>query len=575
MAFQINNEISLVYKPLKSGDYTITPFEINKRWKFDSTSINNSFYENDKISIYRAFYPENHKYFGNVVNISSSLYQRVFTTQSIDPKLLWYWVDNMFYNDYSKDKLSLENIDYNTKTYLAESSSIVALPVNMFGEGIKKESVKINMYSTSSTHTYYLYDDGYGNLIDSDFNQSNFINDSKLLMYLGFNENYRDYGFRTRKNNFVIDGSTHRNSVNIVNYKEVSYRPGIPTTDTGEATGVAIDLHGGYFDVTNHKLFNFRNTDNFAFSFWINTPSTQKSEVHKYNTLFSKNGLELDSKLDEYYNVVVYKKEKNGKQYPFNIYLTNSTDPNPRRIVFKQSSGLTTAEVTSSQLSVGTWTHVVCQKSSSAYQIWLNGVLDSSLTVNIPQQVYNDDFVFIASNGSNDYAFSGSMDEIRIYKDYLTSNEIQHLYNNSLETGYAYQTARVGNVFYKQGFITVSDPRPKYKNALLGRSGNYDYYTNDGFDLEFKNTMTLYEYEIICKIKKNEFNFTQNYTVRKNNDVESNMLADYVTSSYFNPYITTIGLYNSDFELVAIAKLANPTNKRDDVDMNFIIRFDM
>jgi hypothetical protein len=53
------------------------------------------------------------------------------------------------------------------------------------------------------------------------------------------------------------------------------------------------------------------------------------------------------------------------------------------------------------------------------------------------------------------------------------------------------------------------------------------------------------------------------------------MLEDYVTSSYFNPYMTTIGLYNDDRELLAVAKLANPLEKRDDVDMNVIVRFDM
>jgi hypothetical protein len=39
--------------------------------------------------------------------------------------------------------------------------------------------------------------------------------------------------------------------------------------------------------------------------------------------------------------------------------------------------------------------------------------------------------------------------------------------------------------------------------------------------------------------------------------------------------MTTIGLYNDDRELLAVAKLANPLEKRDDVDMNVIVRFDM
>ena len=575
MAFQVNNDLSIVYKPLKSGEYTITPFEINKKWKISAYASDSNFYSSLNADIFRVFYPENHKYFGNVVNISSSLYERTFTTQSLDPKILWYWLDNKFYDEYNVDKIPAELTDYSMKTYLAESASMVTLPVNMFGEGIKRNSVKINNYSTSSIHTYTLIDDGFGNLIDLDFDASKFVSDSKLLCYIGFNENYRDYNFRNQKNNFVLDGSTSKNTVNIVNPKNVEYKPGILTSDTSDSTGVSIDLHGGYFHVVENKKFNFRNTNDFAFSFWLKTPTQQNNETYTYNSLFSKNGLELTSTLDEYYNVLVSKVEKEGKQYPFNIQITNSTHASPRKIVFKQSSGVVTAEVTSSQLNVNSWYHVVCQKSGSSYQIWLNGTINSSVNKTIPQQVYNSDYFFIAGNGSDNYSFSGSLDEIRIYNSSLSSNEITYLYSNSLETGYAYQTNRVGNVFYKQGFITVSDPRPKYKNALLGRSGNYDYNATDGFELEFKNTITLYEYEIICKIKKNQFNFTQNPTLRKNKDSESNLLEDYVTSSYFNPYITTIGLYNEDFELVAIGKLASATAKRDDVDMNFIVRFDM
>jgi hypothetical protein len=45
-------------------------------------------------------------------------------------------------------------------------------------------------------------------------------------------------------------------------------------------------------------------------------------------------------------------------------------------------------------------------------------------------------------------------------------------------------------------------------------------------------------------------------------------------SGTVRPYITTIGLYNDKAELVAIGKLANPVTKLDDVDMNFIIRWD-
>ena len=40
------------------------------------------------------------------------------------------------------------------------------------------------------------------------------------------------------------------------------------------------------------------------------------------------------------------------------------------------------------------------------------------------------------------------------------------------------------------------------------------------------------------------------------------------------PYITTIGLYNDKSQLLAIGKLSQPIQKRDDIDMNFIVRWD-
>ena len=40
------------------------------------------------------------------------------------------------------------------------------------------------------------------------------------------------------------------------------------------------------------------------------------------------------------------------------------------------------------------------------------------------------------------------------------------------------------------------------------------------------------------------------------------------------PYITTIGLYNDENELLALGKLAQPIQKRNDIDMNFVVRWD-
>lgn len=202
--------------------------------------------------------------------------------------------------------------------------------------------------------------------------------------------------------------------------------------------------------------------------------------------------------------------------------------------------------------------------------------MDSVVTASVSEGTTNDNNFFIGSNGTNNGVFSGSLDEIRVYKKGLSSEEITYLSDNSFQNGYAYQTSRVGNIFYKSGTVVVSDPRPKYANAMLGQFGNFDYGGTDyGFTGSFRGTTTFYEHEIICKIRRSEFNFTLNPSVRKDKDPYADSVEDYVTSSFFNPYVTSIGLYNENRDLVAVAKLASPLEKRDDVDMNIIIRFDV
>jgi len=48
-----------------------------------------------------------------------------------------------------------------------------------------------------------------------------------------------------------------------------------------------------------------------------------------------------------------------------------------------------------------------------------------------------------------------------------------------------------------------------------------------------------------------------------------------LTGSAFQPYVTTIGLYNDSNELIAVGKLGRPTPKSQNTDMTFVIRLDM
>jgi hypothetical protein len=47
-----------------------------------------------------------------------------------------------------------------------------------------------------------------------------------------------------------------------------------------------------------------------------------------------------------------------------------------------------------------------------------------------------------------------------------------------------------------------------------------------------------------------------------------------MTGSYLTPFITAIGLYDDNNDLVAVAKLPKPVKSEIDIPLNFIVRFD-
>ena len=49
---------------------------------------------------------------------------------------------------------------------------------------------------------------------------------------------------------------------------------------------------------------------------------------------------------------------------------------------------------------------------------------------------------------------------------------------------------------------------------------------------------------------------------------------DFLTGSYFSPYVTTIGLYNESYQLVAVGKLSKPIPISLYVDTTFVVNID-
>lgn len=93
------------------------------------------------------------------------------------------------------------------------------------------------------------------------------------------------------------------------------------------------------------------------------------------------------------------------------------------------------------------------------------------------------------------------------------------------------------------------------------------------FVLSFQNEHVLYEKNIKCTVKDHEYNYSYNPSLLisgSNQEVKS-----FCTSSFFSPYVTTVGLYDDSQNLLAVAKFAQPVPLPTEVDISFWIRFDL
>lgn len=138
-----------------------------------------------------------------------------------------------------------------------------------------------------------------------------------------------------------------------------------------------------------------------------------------------------------------------------------------------------------------------------------------------------------------------------------------------------------GNVFYDRGLIVLTE-------------GITEDTTIGSFELKYRSTLTIYENEVFLSVNENEFNISQNPSAYdgtnkiKLKTIQSTIeptkfggFGDYdysssvdTTGSYLAPFITTIGLYDNELNMVAVCKLPKPIKSLPDYPLNFIVRFD-
>ena len=229
---------------------------------------------------------------------------------------------------------------------------------------------------------------------------------------------------------------------------------------------------------------------------------------------------------------------------------------------------------------------------------------DTAVVISVPQRLFGE---------------SIARDSIRLVDDSTASTFILqddgygNLYDTAFSSSYSVNTpdsnnsgSVVGNVFYDEGIIVITDTG-SYSTVGSGDG-------SDGFSLTFDSTQTIYEREYVCKVGEDDFQHTNNRSLKVGqsgsvgffgnkytDDIYKNTVQDdypydltgFATSSFkneeykigteligeathsdFATYVTSIGLYNSNNELMAIAKTAKPIKNDKELALTFVVRFD-
>jgi len=349
---------------------------------------------------------------------------------------------------------------------------------------------------------------------------------------------------------------------------------GISTTSGVGGTGYAY-IFGGQSQsilVRHNSNFDvFNKNDNWGISFWASLPPSQ-SGTDTEKLIVSKHIAERY--INE--NGTITTQNTEVGSYPFKVGVYTSYSNVNGKVFFETSDGTTTARVTSSaQYNDGSYRHYAFNKTGSLYEIWVNGARVASQSVSYPFNINNQKDILIGNDSYGESsAFSGSLDEFQIHRTTLTPSEIGSLADNNSVSGSYLQKNDVGYVFYKQGMIVVTDPRPRYQNTLLG-DGNITYTTASGYQVDYRSTKVVEEIVALCEIGKEEFLVTSNPSARYTPSENEFQLAGFTMSSSFYPYVTTLGLYNDTGDLLATAKLGSPLKRRSDVDVTIQVKFDI
>jgi hypothetical protein len=194
------------------------------------------------------------------------------------------------------------------------------------------------------------------------------------------------------------------------------------------------------------------------------------------------------------------------------------------------------------------------QSTLTASRFWPTGSGDLIAIISVPSKLYGE---YITPNSF--------VLEYPTLNSTITDDGQGNLNISSSVGGF---DGYIGNIIYTHGLAILTDVTLP---DILGLTLD-DYVTDNDVTCSFSSSMTIWETQYKCTIRESEFNFSLNPSLLSGSEGD---VYGFVTSSYFSPYVTTVGLYDEAQNLLAIGKLSQPLPTSNTTDTTILVNLDM
>jgi hypothetical protein len=248
------------------------------------------------------------------------------------------------------------------------------------------------------------------------------------------------------------------------------------------------------------------------------------------------------------YQALIY---NSAKQLYYSNFLSSSTGDNVAQPVLFPGSN-TSGDVLIGGVESPLYDNFL-QSTLTASRYWPTGSGEQIAVVSVPSKLYGEYIV------PNSFVL-----EYPTLNSTITDDGQGNLNISSSIGGF---DGYIGNIIYTHGIAILTDITLP---DVLGYNIE-DYVIENNVTCSFSSSMTIYETQYKCTLRESEFNFSLNPSLLSGSEGD---VYGFVTSSYFSPYVTTVGLYDELQNLLAVGKLSQPLPTSATTDTTILINLD-